>query len=225
MKTSTISKCIFLVMCLLQILGLHSQAVYFNKNVTAGNLNTLLGFQKDLITDLTITGEINGSDIGTIRGMAKLTVLNIADINVVEGGSFSVFGYDTIYVTKNEMPQNMFYGLSNITSVTIPKSVTFIGQYIFYSCKGLTKIYCKALKPLKISPDAFNGMDKINCKLYVPKGTSAAYKSAAYWSEFTKIIEEKLSPISKTKADNTTFFLFKALMLYSLKINLELSGL
>jgi len=37
---------------------------------------------------------------------------------------------------------------------------------------------------------SFNGMNKASCKLYVPKGTFAAYKSAAGWSNFTNIIEE-----------------------------------
>jgi len=43
-------------------------------NVTTGNLSTLLGTQKNLITVLTLTEEINKNDFDTIRSMINLSV-------------------------------------------------------------------------------------------------------------------------------------------------------
>ena len=56
-------------------------------NVTAGNLNTLLEIEHNINTILILSGEINGNDISTIRSIANLTVLDLADVNIVEGGS------------------------------------------------------------------------------------------------------------------------------------------
>ena len=57
-------------------------------NVTAGNLSTQLETEININTLLTLTGEINADDIATIRSIANLSVLNLADVNIVEGGSF-----------------------------------------------------------------------------------------------------------------------------------------
>ena len=62
--------------------------------VSAGNLNVLLGDKKDLITNLTLKGKINGTDITTIRSMAKLTVLDMSKASIVKGGVFISSLYD-----------------------------------------------------------------------------------------------------------------------------------
>jgi len=140
MKTSTICKYILAIICLMQSFEIQSQEVISRTlNVTAGNLSTLVENQKDLITNLTLTGNINGTDIGTIRSMAKLSVLNLAGANIIEGGSFYV-NRTNVPTAKNRIPQYMFYSCSNLTSITLPTNVTYIGNGAFFSCKGLTSI-------------------------------------------------------------------------------------
>ena len=39
------------------------------------------------------------------------------------------------------IPEDTFYGCSNLTSVTIPNSVTTIGEYAFFECKKLSDVF------------------------------------------------------------------------------------
>ena len=51
-----------------------------------------------------------------------------------------------------------FYGCSSLTSVTIPNSVTSIGDYAFYGCSGLTSVTIGS-GVTSIGINAFNGVD------------------------------------------------------------------
>jgi len=119
---------------------------------TAGTLSTLISAgEKYEITDLTLTGNLNGDDIRFIREMAgrdvngnvtngKLAKLNLADANIVAGGSAYYSLYSTYYTSTNMMSNRMFYECTGLTSITIPNSVTSIGGWAFYGCIGLTSV-------------------------------------------------------------------------------------
>lgn len=238
MRINTISRYIFVAICLLQSLGIYAQNITSDTiKVKAGKLSELLGSNVDLIKNLTLKGEINGTDITTIRSMKKLSVLDLADVKIIKGGVFisSIYN-DKIDFSNNEIPEEMFYSKDNLTSVILPEDINAIGlksfsdclkltsiimpdgvtsvgtdafvgctaltsvtisssmtviEYgAFQNCTELTNVYCKPLIPPKITLYTFFGVNKTNCKLHVPKGTSAAYKSAVGWSEFKSIIEE-----------------------------------
>lgn len=108
-------------------------------NVTAGNLGMQLGSFKDSITNLVLTGEINGNDINHLRTMANLTDLNLGDVTIVAGGSYT-FNGKAISTTKNQIPSFMFYDNIKLTNVTLPKGITAIGEHAFYICSGLNSI-------------------------------------------------------------------------------------
>ena len=84
-----------------------------------------------------------------------------------------------------------FSDCNKITSVTIPENVLSIGKRAFFNCKGLTDVYVKSITPVDISESlsAFELVDKNNCTLHIPKGTTSEYLKAAGWNEFGNIVE------------------------------------
>jgi len=84
-----------------------------------------------------------------------------------------------------------FNNCNSLLSVTIPASVNTIGTKAFGGCKKLHTIYCYANSPidLSLSPNVFEGVDTVNCILYVPQGSKLAYQSAYQWKAFINIVE------------------------------------
>lgn len=104
--------------------------------------------KKNLITNLKIDGEVNGTDWKFIREMAgrdynmnitdgKLSILDLSDAKIVEGGSDY---WEGSYTSNDNLGDHAFYGCTGLTSLTIPSSVTSIGDYAFYECCGLTSL-------------------------------------------------------------------------------------
>ena len=64
---------------------------------------------------------------------------------------------------------NNHYCCYNLTSASIPNSLTSIGVLAFNDCSGLTSVYSYIEEPTGISYDTFSDYTKPT--LYVPKGT------------------------------------------------------
>lgn len=76
-----------------------------------------------------------------------------------------------------------------MTSVTIPNSVTSIGNWAFFECTNLTSVISKMENPCLIDENCFSEDVFNNTPLYVPKGTIEKYKSTNYWKKFLNIVE------------------------------------
>lgn len=111
----------------------------------AGTLPNKISYdQKNLITNLKIVGEVNGTDWNFIREMAgrdfngektdgKLSILDLSEAKIVAGGDAYVrFSENYYYYTSNDkLGDYVFYGCSGLTSLTLPSSVTSIGRGCF----------------------------------------------------------------------------------------------
>ena len=124
----------------------------------AGTLPSKIGDTKKYkITNLKIMGEINGTDLCFIREMAgsndigqgtngKLVTLDLSGSKIVKGGDcyYRVDnGYGTYYyyyTSDDVIGAYAFKNCSDLTSLTLPSSVTRIGDYAFYNCSGLTSL-------------------------------------------------------------------------------------
>lgn len=76
-----------------------------------------------------------------------------------------------------------FEECSSLMCITIPDSVTSIGERAFYNCTSLTSVYCKPITPPTGGSTMFRYITS-DCKIYVPKASVEAYKAATYWSDY-----------------------------------------
>ena len=197
----------------------------------AGTLpNRISESKKYLITNLKIVGEVNGTDWRFIREMAgcdynrekndgKLSALDLSDAKIVEGGLPYMSYFDDQYTSNDKLGSYAFYGCSELTSLTIPPSVTSIGVSafagcsgltsftipssvtstgwgVFQGCSGLTSIYVYPEKLPKLGEDMFSGCDAKNCIVYVPIGTYDDYLVSEF-GYFENIVEFDATGIDK----------------------------
>ena len=71
----------------------------------------------------------------------------------------------------------------------LPASLYLIGDYAFSNCAGLTAIYCHGKEPASVPENAFNGVRRNVCRLFVPAGCRDIYNKDKNWSIFTQIEE------------------------------------
>lgn len=108
----------------------------------------------------------------------------------------------TDYVIANgiiAIAHDAFYESLRLKSVTIPESVTSIGEYAFYYCENLKSVYCKRPTPPELGAGAFDnsedGVDRpIGCKILVPNTSVETYKATEDWKRYKSYISgyEKL---------------------------------
>ena len=212
----------------------------------AGTLPNKIGSTKKYqITNLKIIGEINGTDLRMIREMAgcdyncektggKLSMLDLSDAKIVKGGLPYIKYIGGVYTSNDKLDYAAFDGCSGLTSLTIPSSVTSIGESAFFGCSGLTSftipssvtsigwgafcgcsgltsIYVYTEKLPNMGSDVFAGCDAKKCTVYVPKGTYDDYWLSEF-GYFENIVEFDPTGINNVITSNDA----KELSRYSL---------
>ena len=149
----------------------------------AGTLPNMISYdQKNLITNLKIVGEINGTDLKFIREMAgrdydrketdgKLSVLDLSEAKIVAGGDAYVQYGDNHYTSNDKLGDYAFVDCSGLTSMTIPSGVTSIGEGTFCDCSSLTSLTIPS-GVTSISDYAFSGCSGLT-SLTIPSGVTS----------------------------------------------------
>ena len=126
-----------------------------------------------------------------------IRVDNLAELCRSNGISFELGSSTSVHllinnaeITSLTIPNSVtsiggyaFSGCSSLTSVTIPDSVTSIGGYVFSGCSSLKEVYCKSVTPPAGDEYMFYN-NASGRKIYVPTASVDKYKSAEYWSDY-----------------------------------------
>ena len=83
-----------------------------------------------------------------------------------------------------KIPAEFAYELTGLNEITIPDSVTSVGDRAFYGCSGLESVICWALEPPSLGYYTFVGVPGSMC-VYVYPIAIAAYERASGWNQFT----------------------------------------
>ena len=164
----------------------------------AGTLPNKIGSTKKFqITNLKIIGEINGRDLQMIREMAgkdvrgndtdgMLSVLDLSDAKIVEGGGYNINGF--YYPTSNDkIGDNAFCDCSGLTSLTLPSGVTEIGNAAFEGCSGLASLTLPS-GVTKIGDNAFcdcSGLTSLTLPSGVTEIGNAAFEGCSGLASLT----------------------------------------
>lgn len=135
---------------LIDALGVTSETILISQRAgaaqsvhvaTAGTLESFVGTSnKDLVEELTVTGNLNFIDFEFIKTMSNLQLLDISglDNTTLPASCLEETTIPTVLLPWNltAIPNRAFYQ-SSITSIYIPETVQTIGEYAFYQCKSI----------------------------------------------------------------------------------------
>lgn len=157
------------------------------------------------IKELTISGELNGTDFKFLREhMLDLEGLDLSEARIVSGGD-SYYFYELYTETDKvtdwllagfmkaesiKLPTSItsigegaFAGCGELTSIDIPQGVTSIGEYAFENCSNLKDItYSSKLD--SIEENVFSHCSSLE-KITIQK--SVKYMENAWWSGCTNL--------------------------------------
>ena len=138
-------------------------------------------------------------------------VKNIGDMVIPStvsyaGKTYTVVGigesaFINYIITSLSLPNTLTYigkeafsTCMNLKTITIPQSVTTIGTNAFWAT-SISEMIVMNPVPIQVPYNAFIYLQDYNdCVLFVPAGSSNAYRNANEWSKFSKIVEMQKEP-------------------------------
>ena len=171
---------------MLLLVHLKGQAQQITLHVErAGTLHGMINASRlPYITDLKLTGELNGTDISFIRTLVKknLRFLDLSEARIVEGGAI----YYSNYRTSNDIIGSyMFYNPDYspispcaISKINLPNSVTGIEEGAFKSCTRLTDINIPN-SVTSIGPETFKSCTSLT-DINIPNSVTSIERSTFY---------------------------------------------
>ena len=156
------------------------------------------------LTSVTIPNSVTSIGNNAFQDCSGLTSITIP--NFVTSIGWSAFngcsGLSSLTIPNSvtSIESYAFSGCSGLTSITIPNSVTSIGEKAFYGCLGVKELYSWNVMPPACGGDAFDGMNTLHARLFVPEGSGNDYSFAKGWMNFMKIYEIAYNAVNLTNS-------------------------
>ena len=140
------------------------------------------------LTSITIPNSVTTIGDNAFESCSFLTSITIPNsVTTIGDYAFSYCRALTSVIISNSVTtigERTFANCYSLTSVTIPSSVTRIEDGAFSDCGNVKQITSEAVTPPYCSRYAFDGVNRNECKLFVPKNSIDAYKRAYVWWHF-----------------------------------------
>ena len=174
-------------------------------------------FDSQPITELYIPANVTAIDELAVRLCSSLSSIIVASGNSVydsHDGCNAIIETATgklllgclttgIPTGTKSIARYAFYGYSDLTEMTIPNSVTEIGEDAFSGCNSLKEMYCYAENIPATGKNTFQNASISSATLYVPASSLETYKTTEPWSGFGTIkpLSEEIPEISDLDYD------------------------
>lgn len=169
-----------ILLFLLATLRIQGESIHVEN---AGSLSALIGEQKDTMTELQLSGSLNGTDVKFIREMAALVSINMKEAKIVSGGE----SYDGTYYTKNDtIGVGMFSNMKTWTSVILPNGIKCIDSSAFAQCENLESVVLAEAVTM-IGGSCFEGDKKLQNVTIPSACTTIGERAFAYCSSLIAI--------------------------------------
>ena len=139
--------------------------------------------------------ETIGSD--AFRNNSSLKSVNIpAKVKTIESSAFYECGLTDLVIQEGvqTIGNNAFYG-NSLKNLTLPSTITSIGDWAFVHNNNLQTIICNAVTPPTLVGNAFDS----NISIKVPLSSIAAYRQANGWKNFSNYY------VGEVAADGITY--------------------
>ena len=143
-------------------------------HVTPGTLsNVLTATQKDTITSLQLTGQIDARDFKTMRDdMPVLSDVDISSISIISyTGSLGTAGTTNFTYPANIVPQDAFVSDNHLLSIIFPATITSIADSAFYNC-GLSGVLSIPNVVVSIGNSAFESCSNLTGTITLPNSVT-----------------------------------------------------
>ena len=117
------------------------------------------------------TGDAPAIDVATTGALTLPQTVKYADLVVPS----------TLTVTA--IAAGAFENCTGLTTVSLPATLTAIGDRAFGGCSALAEVYSQIQEPFEINDQVFTGLPE-GAKLYVPHGTGQLYQTAGWYFYF-----------------------------------------
>jgi len=192
---------------------------------TAGQVSAnITETDRHIITSLVLKGTIDVRDIYFIRdSLPYVKNLDLSNVTIVayEGDIDSSLLKSQMSFSANSLPPSAFKNKVSLEKLILPTTLTEINDGALLDCQNITSIVFNnnSTENILISTSAFNGIDKNNCTIIVPKGTESAYGNVDGLEEFSNIEENTTVSSIIPNPSNTS----EAIVLYPNPTNFSFS--